>query len=377
MGRQSRSCRKPAEYRGFAYTTITSSSHHDRQRHPRHGPNRSTPAENQSSPYRHRPPHTQRPRPSRKPQTAKLQRSPNTTITSRRHTGHTTARNRGPNPKSQAETGTSPYNNLTAPGPPIIVLPQNRRIPGICLLSYNLPPPNQLPGPPELRTESENARRKPIQSTRTPAATQPATPASPQNRKTPTVPRHHKDQPPAHQPCNHPKPRTEPEITGRNRTQSTTALADTRPPTTTPPQNREIPRVPRHHDNQPQPTRPQRHLNLRTEPEITRRNRNQSPPALANTQTPTTTPLQNRGIPTVRSFHHNPPPPGQIPEMPAPRTESENEPEKPIRSHNGTRSPGPPTMTTLEIHKASTIRQHTEHQPPALRYPDSPYFRNY
>jgi hypothetical protein len=45
--------------------------------------------------------------------------------------------------------------------------------------------------------------------------------------------------------------------------------------------------------------------------------------------------------------------------------------------HNGTRSPGPPTMTTLEIHKASTIRQHTEHQPPALRYPDSPYFRNY
>ncbi len=141
--------------------------------------------------------------------------------------------------------------------------------------------------------------------------------------------------------------------------------------------NRKIPRVPQHHDNQPQPTRPQRHLNLRTEPEITRQNRNQSTPTPANTQTPTTTPLQNRGIPTVRSFHHNPPPPGQIPEMPAPRTESENEPKKPIQSHNGTRSPGTPTTTTLEMRNTSTIRQHREHQPPALRYHDSPYFRNY
>lgn len=198
---------------------------------------------------------------------------------------------------------------------------KNRGIPRVPRHHDNQPQPSRPPKTPETRTEPENARRKPIQSTRTPAAKQPATPTTPQNRKTPTVPRHHKDQPPTHRPHNHPSPRTEPEITSQNRNQST--------------------------------------------------------PALANTQMPTTTPLQNRGRPTVRSFRHNPPPPGQIPEMPAPRTESENEPKKSIQSHNGTGSPGTPTTATLEMRNTSTIRQHREHQPPALRYPDSPYFRNY
>ncbi len=98
MGRQSRNHRKTAEYHGFTYTTKTS----------------------------------------------------------HRHTSHATTRARGPNPKSQAETGTSPYPNLSAPGPPTTAPPQNRRIPSICLLSYNLQPPNQLPSPPKLQTEPEN-----------------------------------------------------------------------------------------------------------------------------------------------------------------------------------------------------------------------------
>ncbi len=185
MGRQSRSCRKPAEYRGFAYTTITSSSHHDRQRHPKRGPNRRTRTENQSSPHRHRPPRTRQPHPCRK--TAEYQGSPNTTKTSHRHTSHATTRARGPNPKSQAETGASPYPNLSAPGPPTTAPPQNRRIPSICLLSYNLQPSDQLPSPPELRTEPENTSRKPVQSTQAPTVTRPPTTTPPQNSGIPGV----------------------------------------------------------------------------------------------------------------------------------------------------------------------------------------------
>lgn len=319
MGRQSRSCRKPAEYRGFAYTTITSSSHHDRQRHPKRGPNRRTRAENQFSPHRHRPSHAQRPHPCRK--TAEYQGS------SQRHKDQPPAhqpRNH-PSPRTEPEI-TSRNRNQSIPKP-------------VCTGATNhrttAKPQNSKYLPAELQSSTTKSAAQPAQATDRTGKHQPKTSpvhtstdrhtpsdhAQTANRETPTVLRHHKDQPPTHRPHNHPSPRTE--------------------------------------------------------PEITRRNRNQSTPAPANTQMPTTTPLQNRGRPTVRSFRHNPPPPGQIPETPAPRTESENESKKSIQSHNGTRSPGTPTTATLEMRNTSTIRQHREHQPPALRYPDSPYFRNY
>ena len=84
----------------------------------------------------------------------------------------------------------------------------------------NQPRPTRPSKTPDTRTEPENTRRKPVQSTQAPTATRPAATPVPQTRGIPRIPQHHKGQPPAHQPRNHPSPRTEPEITSRNRNQS-------------------------------------------------------------------------------------------------------------------------------------------------------------
>ncbi|KFJ00520.1 hypothetical protein BPORC_1293 [Bifidobacterium porcinum] len=184
----------------------------------RPAPNRRTQDEIKTSPQRRRTAMGRQSRNHRK--TTEYHGFTYTTKTCHRHTSHATTRARGPNPKSQAETGASPYPNLSAPGPPTTAPPQNHRIPSICLLSYNLQPPNQLPSPPELQTEPENTSRKPVQSTQAPTATRSAAAPVPQTRRIPRIPQHHKDLPPARQPRNHPSPRTEPEITSRNRSQS-------------------------------------------------------------------------------------------------------------------------------------------------------------
>ena len=240
MGRQSRNHRKPAEYRGFAYTTITSSSHHDRQRHPKRGPNRRTRTENQSSPHRHRPPRTRQPHPCRK--TAAYQGSPNTTKTCHRRASHATTRARGPNPKSQAETGASPYPNLSAPGPPTTAPPQNRRIPSICLLSYNLQPSNQLPQPARAtdRTGEHEPKTSSVHAgTDRHTATNHDTTAKQRNTR---GHRYHGNQPQPSRPPKTPETRTEPENTHRKPIQSTRASAVTRTAATPVPQTARLQR---------------------------------------------------------------------------------------------------------------------------------------
>ena len=105
-------------------------------------------------------------------------------------------------------------------------------------------------------TKSENETRKPIQSTPAQAAIRANGSDLPSNRRMPRIRRHPEDQPPGRRPRNLANPRTKPEITPRNRNQSTTAPAATRRPTKATPSTRGIPTIHSHHHNQSPPARP-------------------------------------------------------------------------------------------------------------------------
>ena len=240
MGRQSRSCRKPAEYRGFAYTTITSSSHHDRQRHPKRGPNRRTRAENQFSPHRHRPSHAQRPHPCRK--TAEYQGS------SQRHKDQPPAhqpRNHL-SPRTEPEI-TSRNRNQSIPKPVCTgatnhrttAKPQNSKYLLAELQSSTIKSAAQ----PALATDRTGEHEPKTSSvhagTDRHTATNHDTTAKQRNTK---GHRYHENQPQPSRPPKTPETRTEPENTHRKPIQSTRASAVTRTAATPVPQTARLQR---------------------------------------------------------------------------------------------------------------------------------------
>ena len=93
---------------------------------------------------------------------------------------------------------------------------------------------------------------------------------------------------------------TKSEITGRNRNQSTRALAGTDPSASATLQNRLIPMNHAHYDNQPPSSHPPEAPKPRTKPENESLKPIWSTPAPTNTQTPTTRHTKNPGIPTIR-----------------------------------------------------------------------------
>ena len=113
---------------------------------------------------------------------------------------------------------------------------------------------------------------------------------------------------------------TKSEITGRNRNQSTRALADTDPSASTTPQNRLIPMNHAHYDNQPPSSHPPEAPKPRTKPENESLKPIWSTPAPAGRQPPTTHHTKNRRIPTAANnttIKHRPaisPPTTQPPE---------------------------------------------------------------
>ncbi len=80
-----------------------------------------------------------------------------------------------------------------------------------------------------------------------------------------------------------------------------------------------------------------------TKSEITGRNRNQSTRALADTDPSATATLQNRLIPMNHAHYDNQPPSSHPPEAPKPRTKPENESLKPIWPTPAPAGKQPPT----------------------------------
>lgn len=93
---------------------------------------------------------------------------------------------------------------------------------------------------------------------------------------------------------------TKSEITGRNRNQSTRALAGTDPSASATPQNRLIPMNHAHYDNQPPSSHPSEAPKPQTKPENESLIPIWSAPAPAGRQPPTAHHTKNRGIPTIR-----------------------------------------------------------------------------
>jgi hypothetical protein len=98
---------------------------------------------------------------------------------------------------------------------------------------------------------------------------------------------------------------TKSEITGRNRNQSTRALAGTDPSASATLQNRLIPMNHAHYDNQPPSSHPPEAPKPRTKPENGSRKPIWPTPAPAGKQPPTTHHTKNRRIPTIRRYYQH------------------------------------------------------------------------
>ena len=160
---------------------------------------------------------------------------------------------------------------------------------------------------------------------------------------------------------------TKSEITGRNRNQSTRALADTDPSATATPQNRLIPMNHAHYDNQPPSSHPPEPPESWTKPEKESRKPIQS----------TSVPLDTGQHLDHRSrFHHEPWNSNNprtldrpITSMPTTlRTESQTKPENESRKQiQFTQVPTvmyPSTTTAPKTRSIPTIRQQTRNEPP-------------
>ena len=106
----------------------------------------------------------------------------------------------------------------------------------------------------------------------------------------------------------------------------------------------------------------------RTEPEIARRNHNQSTPAPADAGPPAAESPRTPGISMVRAHHRNPLPSDLSLRTPESRTKSEDETRKPIQSTSTSVVVHPATPITQQTRGISTIRQRLEgwsptHQP--------------
>ena len=150
---------------------------------------------------------------------------------------------------------------------------------------------------------------------------------------------------------------TKSEITGRNRNQSTRALADTDPPASTTPQNRLISMNHAHYDNQPPPSHPPEAPKPRTKPENESLQPIWSTPAPAGKQPPTThhtktaefqRPANNTTIKHRQAI---------TPHHPESRTKPENGNRKPIQSTRAPTNTQTPTTHHTKNRGIPTIRR--------------------
>lgn len=170
---------------------------------------------------------------------------------------------------------------------------------------------------------------------------------------------------------------TKSEYTGRNRNQFLMTRAATGragPPAMATLQYRGIPRIPTsskasapHLEDLTSVHRPLICSVPRTEPEITRRNHNQSTPAHADTGPPAAESPRTPGISMVRAYHRNPLPSDLSLRTPESRTKSEDETRKPIQSTSTSVVVHPATPITQQTRGISTIRQRLEGRSPAHR----------
>ena len=113
-----------------------------------------------------------------------------------------------------------------------------------------------------------------------------------------------------------------------------------------------------------------------TKSEITGRNRNQSTRALADTDPSASTTPQNRLIPMNHAHYDNQPPPSHPPEAPKPRTKPENESLQPIWPTPAPAGKQPPTAhhtKTAEFQRPAnntTIKHRPAISPPTTQPPE-------
>lgn len=171
---------------------------------------------------------------------------------------------------------------------------------------------------------------------------------------------------------------TKSENTGRNRNQFLMTRAATgraEPPTMATLQNRGIPRIPtiskigvRRIKDLTSAHQPLICSVPRTEPEIARRNHNQSTPAPADAEPSAAESPRTPGISMVRAHHRNPLPSDLSLRTPESRPKSEDETRKPIQSASTSVVVHPATPITQQTRGIPTIRQRLEgwsptHQP--------------
>lgn len=125
-------------------------------------------------------------------------------------------------------------------------------------------------------TKSETTGRNRNQSTRALAGTDPSASATPQNRLIPMNHAHYDNQPPSSHPSEAPKPRTKPENGSIKPIQSTQAPINAHPSPPATPQNRRTPTTCQQDQHRPSAHQPHNHPNPQTKPEITWQHRNQS-----------------------------------------------------------------------------------------------------
>lgn len=182
------------------------------------GLNRESYYEIEASPRKHRP--TPDHQSLRYQKTAKFQRSTHAETNNHRQAIRPKHPNHGPNRKTNAENQSSPYEHHSAANHPPPTTPEISGIPTVGPQHNNQPQHAHPSKPPKPRTKPENGSIKPIQSTQAPINAHPSPPATPQNHRTPTTCKQDQHRPSARQPHNHPNPQTKPEITWQHRNQS-------------------------------------------------------------------------------------------------------------------------------------------------------------
>lgn len=149
-------------------------------------------------------------------------------------------------------------------------------------------------------TKSETTGRNRNQSTRALADTDPSATATLQNRLIPMNHAHSDNQPSSSYPSEALKPQTKPENESLQPIWSTPAPAGKQPPTTHHTKTAEFQRPANNTTIKHRQAITPHHPESRTKPENGNRKPIQSTRAPTNTQTPTTHHTKNRGIPTIR-----------------------------------------------------------------------------
>lgn len=226
-------------------------------------------------------------------------------------------------------------------------------------------------------TESKNTGWNQNQSPTATDSNGPSITEPPQNRGTPRIHLHHEDQPPAHQPCNHLSPRTEPEITSRNRSQSIpkpVCTGATNHRTTAKPQNSKYLLAELQSSTIKSAAQPARATDRTGEHEPKTSSVHAGTDRHTATNHGTTAKQRNtRG----HRYHGNQPQPSRPPKTPETRTEPENTHRKPIQSTRAsavTRTAATPVPQTARLQRPMNTTK-TSHW--HINYPTAHNFRDY